>query len=338
MILPHTKLYGGVKRFFELGEVFLQQEIEFLIFTPDGFSPTWYEGNVRTLKLSTSDSYEFDAVFITELQYLQHLMKLKTKRRILYFVRPRDNLKVLKKYPEVEVFANSTNGYEVAKDKFGITAFKAFGGINIHTYTPKQLVRKEVSEPVTVLTYGRIVEKSKGTKLVVKACEKLMKKGYRIKLLLFDTPVSAKAEHAINRFATKVPFEFVVNHPVNKNVDLFHRGDIFVAAETKTGYSNTAAEAMASGIPVIGTASGTKHFLFDHETGLVVKRNVRNIRNALENLINDPALSEKLAINGRKKIEEFSWESLASKILEYLKLPRIQEIPSKKSFWNLFKV
>jgi glycosyltransferase involved in cell wall biosynthesis len=332
VILPHTKLYGGVKRFFELGEVFIRNNCEFLVFTPDGAAPTWYQGDVRTFKLSEISAYDFIAVFITEVQFVPQLAAIRSKRKILYFVRPSDDLKILKHHPEVEVFANSTNGYEIARMRYNIDAFKALGGINIHTFFPKKLELKDQTETTTILTYGRIVEKSKGTKLVVEACEQLSRKGYKIKLILFDTPVNKKAEMAISNFTAKIPFEFVVNHPVSRNVELFHRADIFVAAERKTGYSNTAAEAMASGLPVIGTSSGTKHFLLDNETGIVVARSASAIADALEMLINNFALRKRLAENGRKKIEEFSWEALAQKILSHVKEPRQNDV-IKTSLW-----
>lgn len=337
-ILPHTKLYGGVKRFFELGEVFLSRGIDFKIFTPTGEQAAWYSGKVTTSRLSEISEFIFDAVFITETQFLPQLSSARARRKILYFVRPSDSLTVLRRYPEVEVFANSENGYEVAKLKYGIEAFKAFGGINTKTFNQKQLRPISTNEPVTVLTYGRIVEKKKGTMLVVKACEKLYRKGYKIKLLLFDTPVNEKAALAIKNFRADVPHEFVVNHPVEKNPELFHRGDIFVAAERKTGYSNTAAEAMASGLPVIATDSGTKHFLINRETGLLVKRSVDRIADAIEELLNDLTLRQKLGSNGRRFVESFSWEMLASKILAFLEQSKPENTVIRTSMIGSLKV
>lgn len=318
VILPHTKLYGGVKRFFELGSVLLARGHEFIVFTPEGHAPVWHSGNVVTKNLREASTEVFDAVFITETQFLPQLSVLNARRKILYFVRPTDNLRILKKYPDVEVFANSTNGYEVAKSKFKIDAFKAFGGINTKTYLPKEITAKKINDPIVILTYGRLVEKRKGTRLIVKACERLYKKGYPVRLLLFDTPVNEKAEKEIKNFNTKVPFEFVVNHPVDKNAELFHRGDIFVAAEKKSGYANTAVEAMACGLPVIATTSGTKDFLIHKETGIVVSRWSWKIASAIELLIRDFDLRYKLAIAGRQKVEEFSWEALADKIVNHL--------------------
>lgn len=338
VILPHTKLYGGVKRFFELGEVFIKKGLEFMVFTPEGIAPTWYKGNVPTLAISEISRFEFEAMFITEVQFLSDLAKANAKRRILYFVRPSDDLMKLNDFPDVEVFANSPNGLEVAKIKFGIEAFKAYGGINTRSYYPKDLQPKTEKDPFTVVVYGRVVEKKKGTRLVVRACEKLFKKGYNMRVVLFDTPVNEKATLAIRKFKADVPFEFILNHPVDRNVELFHKGDIFVAAEKSAGHSNTAAEAMASGLAVIGTNSGTGHFLVDGVTGVVVERSVMAISGAIERLMNDFDLRKKLAENGRKHIEEISWERLAEKILNYLQKPRPERKPLKYSLWGALKV
>jgi glycosyltransferase involved in cell wall biosynthesis len=90
-----------------------------------------------------------------------------------------------------------------------------------------------------------------------------------------------------------------------------------VAAEKKGGWSNTAAEALAAGVPVIGTKIGTRDFLIDMETGIKVWRHPYFIRRAIEKLIRQPALAQTLAANGRKKIEDFSWKKLADFIEAY---------------------
>ncbi|HEY9488047.1 MAG TPA: glycosyltransferase family 4 protein [Chryseosolibacter sp.] len=315
VILPNTKLYGGVKRFFELGDVLIEKGHTFFVFSPEGKNPEWYSGNVQTFRMDEISSFDLDVGFVTETRFLSSLFQANAERKILYFVRPSDSLGILKKYPGIEVFANSTNTYDTAT-KHGIEAFKAYGGINTRSYYPKEILPNE-GEPFIVMTYGRIVEKKKGTRLVVKACERLHKRGYNVKLLLFDTPVNEKAKVAIDRFNTSVPFEFVLGHPVERNVELYHRADIFVSAEKKAGYSNTSAEAMASGLPVIGTSSGTKDFLIHEETGIVVSRWSWRIASAIASLIDDVEMRKKLGLAGRKKIEEFSWNILADRIVKY---------------------
>ncbi len=315
-ILPHTKLYGGVKRFYELGNALHSLGHEFYVLTPDGKSPDWYAGSVTTMELEKLKEYEWATVFITELQYLPELLSATATLKVFYFVRASDKIGILKKHPGITVFANSTNVLEVAKKKFGIEAYPAFGGVNTRSFQPKELEPKG-EEPIVIMMYGRLVERKKGTRLVVRACERLYRKGFNIRLLLFDTPVNEKARQVITNFNSTVPFEFIVDHPVSDNLSLYHKADIFVAAEKNAGISNTSAEAMASGIPVIATESGTRDFLVHMETGLIVSRWSWTIAKAIKLLINDFELRKRLAKKGRTAIEQLSWDNLAFNILDH---------------------
>lgn len=312
-ILPHTKLFGGVRRFLELGKILIERSHDFTIFTADGLYPDWFSFPGRIEKIDNLKDYKLDALFLTEERFLPNLVAAQSKLKVLYHVGPRVSLKEALRHKEVTIFANSTNMFEYGKRKYGIEPVKAYGGVHIPSTTKNVLAKP----PVSIMAFGRLSRKGKGTSLVVKACEKLYRKGYNIKLLLFDTPIDEKSVSLIEKFTSKVPFEFITNHPVAKNDELFSRADIFVAVEKKGGWSNTAAEALASGLALVGTQTGTRDFLFHNKTGLVVWRHPYFIRKALEKLINNPSLARELATNGRTAIADFSWEKLADFIEEY---------------------
>ena len=312
-ILPHAKLFGGVKRFFELKKMFTRKSHQFLIFTPDGMPPKWLSSE-ETLKLDEINQYDFDALFITNENFLPQLVQSKARLKILYHVGPRATLHQAIRTKGITIFANSTNMYELDKRNYGIEAVKAFGGVHL----PLQTKTEFFGKPFTVMAFGRLSRKGKGTSLVVKACESLYRKGYPIKLLLFDTPIDEMSEEKIKNFTCSLPFEFVINHPVERNFELFQRADVFVAAEKTGGWSNTAAEALAAGVPLIGTTTGTKDFLIHGHTGLIVWRHSYFIRRALEKLLCDPELARRLAANGRMKIEQFGWPGLADFIERYI--------------------
>jgi glycosyltransferase involved in cell wall biosynthesis len=317
-ILPHTLLYGGVKRFLELGNAFLDLGHKASIYTPTGEPPLWFDfkGEVKKFDVLANDN--LDAVFFTETELIPIALSAKAPRKIFYFVYPKENLRIVKKHPEIEIFANSSNLVEIAKNRFGINAFPAIGGVNLKLYNPKFAHKNNNNSPFVVMAYGRLARSRKGTAYVVKACERIYRKGYNIELLLFDTPVNEKMREKNLKFRTKVPYSFVQNHPVYKNQELFHRADVFVSSERNAGWANTAAEAMASAIPVVGTDSGTKDFLFHEETGLIVNRNSRSISRAILRLLEDKDLAIRLAQNGRRTIEQFEWEVLAKKVLNHL--------------------
>lgn len=314
-ILPHTKLFGGVRRFFELGEILIQRGHAFTIFTPEGIPPDWFTFHGEVKPLNAISSYRLDALFLTETDFVDHLVNANAALKIFYHVGPRAKLTTVLKHKQVLVFSNSSNMYTLDKRKYGIETIRAFGGVHL----PAKPKPYSPAETIHIMAYGRLTRKGKGTALVVRACEKLYKKGYPVKLLLFDSPIDDRSSEKIRNFTCKVPFEFILDHPVMDNEELFKRADIFVAAEKKGGWSNTAAEALASGIPLVATKTGTNDFLVHGETGLKVWRHPYFIRRAIETLIKDPALAQRLSGNGRKKIAEFSWTRLADFIEAFVK-------------------
>lgn len=321
VILPNTNLFGGVRRFFELSKILIRHGHKMTIFSPEGLQPDWFafEGEVKPF--SALNETPTDVLFITEDKYLPMLLDAPTRLRCFYHVGPRAKLQEVLKHPEIVILANSTNMFQYDKKKYGIMAEKAIGGVHI-SLTPKTI--HEPQHPFTIMCYGRLARKGKGTGLVVKAAEKLYRLGYDVKLIMFDRPLDEKGLRQIQQFKPRVPFEFILNHPVDENEALFKRADVFVAVEKKGGWCNTAAEAMASGVPVIASETGTADFLKDGITGIKVWRHPYFIRKALQKMIGNIPLQKKLANNAYEQIQAFSWEQLAQTILQLAqrKLPR----------------
>jgi len=97
--------------------------------------------------------------------------------------------------------------------------------------------------------------------------------------------------------------------------------DIFIRPSRSEGLGNSFLEAMAAGIPVIATpVGGIPDFLFDpdknpdHEpTGLFADINSpESIARQIKRLIDDPALRNRLFINGRTLVaEKYDWSLIA---------------------------
>nr|WP_321406981.1 glycosyltransferase family 4 protein [uncultured Carboxylicivirga sp.] len=317
VILPHTKLYGGVKRFLELGNIFLKMGHQFTVFTPDGKGPDWYDFKGTMASIGDLSSYTLDALFLTDSNRIDYLVNSNAKRKIFYHVKENEPMKDILKHKDIEIFACSSNIYEYDKKKFHIQPFKAIGGIDTTVYKPKK-IDKEPSDVFTIMMYGRLSVKRKGTMIAIKACESLYKKHKNIRLLLFDSPVDKKSQLMIEQFNSIVPFDFVLNHPFEKNMELFHRADIFVSAEKRAGWANTVAEAMACGVPVVATQSGTKDLIIDKQTGMLVRRNRWAIKKGIKSVLLNIEKQKTLGANGRKKIEEFDWNRLAEVIIKHL--------------------
>lgn len=97
--------------------------------------------------------------------------------------------------------------------------------------------------------------------------------------------------------------------------------DIFI---NTTHFDNTpisVIEALALGLPVVSTNVGGIPFLVKNdETAILINdSDVEGMVKAIENLINNPQLSQKLSLNGRKLVEQFDWEIVKNLWKEILK-------------------
>jgi glycosyltransferase involved in cell wall biosynthesis len=99
---------------------------------------------------------------------------------------------------------------------------------------------------------------------------------------------------------------------------LYGSADLFVSAEKKAGWANTAIEAMACGVPVVCTRSGTTDFARDGETALVVRRSAWSVARAIRRLMDDEPLRQHLSAAGLARAGHFSWERTADQLLAAL--------------------
>lgn len=321
VLLPHTKLYGGVKRFLELGNAFVKRGHRFIVVTPDAKAPDWFDYKGEMASFDDIHNLHFDALWTTTVEYIPMLKEADATHKIFYHVRIKEKMKSIMSDSDIEVYACSSNVYDNDLKKFGKETFKAIGGVTVANYKPKSDYSFSQEErPFIVMAYGRLAESVKGTKYVVKACERLYKRGYNVKLLLYDTPVSEKALRKIEKFKCKCPYEFILNHPFDRNSELFGRADVFVSAENPrySGWNNTVSEAMSCALPIVSTIAGTYDLISDGDDGIIVSRHSKPIAEAIASLYESGQLRERLGKNARNKIVEFDWETLADKILGHL--------------------
>ncbi len=105
-------------------------------------------------------------------------------------------------------------------------------------------------------------------------------------------------------------------HPSEINSYL-QKADIFVRPSRSEGLGSSFLEAMACGLPVIGTkVGGIPDFLKDGETGLFCKvDDPKDLAEKIELLLKDENLYKKISYNGRQlAIEKYQWFQIASRI------------------------
>ena len=97
--------------------------------------------------------------------------------------------------------------------------------------------------------------------------------------------------------------------------EIYRSGDIFVLPSRDEGMANALLEAMAAGLPVVGTRiSGTSEVVIQGETGLLVApEDPDALATALTALIADPAKREAFGRAGRERVETtFGWDVIAA--------------------------
>ncbi len=98
---------------------------------------------------------------------------------------------------------------------------------------------------------------------------------------------------------------------------LLRASDFFIRASLSEGLGISFLEAMAVGVPIIGTpVGGIPDFLTDGETGVFCQpRNPASVAQAVRRLLDDPSLCEKLAHAGPRFIRDgYAWQGIADRI------------------------
>jgi glycosyltransferase involved in cell wall biosynthesis len=200
----------------------------------------------------------------------------------------------------------------------GVQAAEAVGGVNLSFFRPDhpdpRPIRARTGAPVQVLVYGRLSRPRKGSRIAVRAIESAARSTrIPVELTLFDSlPPGAPGEPLGRPVA--VPHRWVFRPSQEELRALYAKADLFVSAERRAGWSNTAAEAMACGAAVVCTRSGTEDFAIDGKTASVCWPWSWAIAKKIAPLLRDPSARVALAAAGRERIGDFPWERTADRI------------------------
>jgi len=317
-LVPHLEVFGGVRRYLEIGNELQKRGYLFVLFHPEGNKPDWFDFKGKTRPLQSIEEENFDIGLCSEYSLLPYFEKLRTRIKFFYFILEghKKEKKVVKK--SYIFLGNSSGICHRLKRKYHISCLKVPGGINPETFYP--IERKNQRKEFRILCYGRLYKKRKGIQKVIKATEDLYKKNPQLKLIFFDTLVGKEREDPRPLVKTRVPHDFFLNLPQKKMAWLYSQADVFVSAERRAGWSNTTAEAIACKIPVVCTESGTQDFAFHNKTALVVPfAHSVLLRKQIKKLIEDEKLRLRLAQAGCEKIQEFTWAELTDKLEKIFK-------------------
>jgi glycosyltransferase involved in cell wall biosynthesis len=312
-LLPHVEVFGGIRRYIEIGNEITRREHKFVLFSPLGGRPGWLEFKGIVKPFSSLEEESFDIGLCSEYSILPCFEKLKARAKFFYFL-----LEGHKKENEVargrySFLGNSEGLCRRLERKYGIKCHRAPGGVNPEIFYP--LKNEAPRDTFNILCYGRIYRKRKGIQHVIRAAERLHKKYSQIKLIFFDSLVGEDRRDPRPMIKTRIPYDFHLDLPQGRMAWLYSQADVFVSAERRAGWSNTSAEAMACRIPVVCTRSGTRDFAVPNQTALVVPFPLPILLSRqIEKLILHPSLRERLAQAGYERIQQFTWPALVDRL------------------------
>jgi glycosyltransferase involved in cell wall biosynthesis len=317
--LPHLGVFGGIRRFLELGRVWTERGHDVTIATPGASrrEETWLPFPGRRSTIDDLARERWDAVLSPDPALFRDLHP-EGALRVFYAV--------LEKAPGAEeawrsadlVLANSA-GMARHLERRGVHAVPAVGGVNLGVFHPPdhdpRPARARDGGPIHALVYGRLSRKRKGTLAAARAVSMAARRtGAPVELMLFDAP-SPGEPPAPERLPLSIPHRWALHPSQDELAALYGDADIFVSAERRAGWCNTAAEAMACGAAVVCTRSGTEDFARHEETALVSRFPwAWALAGQVARLLRDSSLRAAIAQRGCDRIRGFTWERTADAI------------------------
>ena len=171
----------------------------------------------------------------------------------------------------------------------------------------------------TIITVSRLVKKN-GIGDLIEAVDILRNEIPDAKLMIIgDGPLIKSLKLKVQSLKLENNVEFlgeISNELLPKYLSM---ADVFVRPSLSEGLGTAFLEAMAAGLPIVGTSvGGIPDFLKDGETGLFCKvSDPKDIADKIIRILNDEQLREKIINNARALVvQKYDWNIIAGKFGE----------------------
>lgn len=165
-----------------------------------------------------------------------------------------------------------------------------------------------------VITTSRLVHKN-GIDTLIRAIAEVKEKCPSIKCyILGDGSERGSLEKLAKELKLERDIIFLGNIPYKELPFYLGKADVFVRPSRSEGMGNSFVEALAAGVPAIGTSvGGIPDIIIDHKTGILCNvDDPHDLSQKILLLLRDQELGARVRINGRRLVEEkFSWSAIA---------------------------
>lgn len=325
-LLPHVGVFGGIRRFLEIGNQLVGRGHAFTVYHPDGAAPDWlpFRGQVRALADLGRHTHQ---VLMTAEPLLRETFEgAAADLKLFYCVHKNLPDRDIATHDAWTLMANSGDLRERLWRRYSVRAEDAIGGVNLDMFHPDREPRA-AADAFRVLVYGRLSRGGKGSRMAIRAVERAARVlGRRpraqagsgaqpVRLVLFDHVGVGNERDPRDDFGSTVSHEFHVNLQQDALARLYRSCDVFVSAERRAGWNNTVAEAMACGVPVVCTTAGTGDLVLPGETAWLVRwRHAWFFSRALVHLARDPRRRSDMRRAALQRVRAYSWAHVARRI------------------------
>jgi len=227
---------------------------------------------------------------------------------------------IFKKADHATVISNYLAKYVVSQDKnLPVTVIP--NGVdldkftNYHPPTGGPISNEDKKEKI-IITISRLVEKN-GLEDLINAMSIVTKKIPDANLVIIgDGPLGKGLRSKVECLKLENNIKFLGEISNDLLPRYLEEATVFVRPSLSEGLGISFLEAMAMGVPVIGTpVGGIVDFLEDGETGLFCKvKDPQNIGEKIIRILSDKELHDKLANQGRELVRrEYDWDVIVQK-------------------------
>ncbi len=180
-----------------------------------------------------------------------------------------------------------------------------------------ELVLSRLKVPQPYVLFVGTLEPRKNLVRLIRAYRRVAATGLPHALVL----VGALGWHhdaLMREIALSGPGEIALTGPLSpRDLDAVYRAaDVFVYPSLYEGFGLPVIEAMARGIPTVTSNTSSLPEVAGEAALGVNPRSVREIARAIETVLTDLDLADRLSIAGRRRAERFSWDETARMTLE----------------------
>lgn len=194
-------------------------------------------------------------------------------------------------------------------------------GINPHEFANAEPFPHLQDGMINLLFVGRL-EKRKGLKHLLGAYSKLKWEWPNLRLLVVGP---GKPDEDSYRIMSERNLKDVTLLGAVSNEDkarYFKSADIYCSPATgRESFGIVLLEAMAAGKPIVATSIEGYRSVMSHEREgfLVPPKDEASLGEAITTLLKDPDLRARLGANGLQRAQEFTWDRIAKRVMDYYK-------------------